>query len=211
MGTQFGELLAATPGQLPALPMVLPALDRLGVLLAAVTGAQSDRMTRDHGWRFMTVGRLLERLIGMSAQLGSFVDSGALGQAAGMELMLELFDSAITFRARYQRHEDLLALTDLLVLDSSNPRSLAGVLRRLRTELRKLPGGDEFIDTLLERLPEDGAGMTLDDLRGADEVQVLRVLEQVCAQLQASGAALADALGHRFFAHAPSGDELQRV
>ena len=60
--------------------------------------------------------------------------------AAGIELLLELFDSVITFRARYQRHEDLLALTDLLVLDSANPRALAGVLRRLRTELRKLPG-----------------------------------------------------------------------
>ena len=179
--------------------------------LAAVTGAQSDRMTRDHGWRFMTVGRLLERLIGMSAQLGSFVETGALGQAAGMELMLELFDSAITFRARYQRHEDLLALTDLLVLDSANPRSLAGVLRRLRTELRKLPGGDDFIDTLLRRLPADGAGVQLDDLRGADEAQVLRVLGEVCAQLQASGAGLADDLGHRFFAHASTGDELQRV
>jgi uncharacterized alpha-E superfamily protein len=43
---------------------------------------------------------------------------------AGIELLLELFDSAITFRARYQRHDDLLALTDLLVLDSANPRAL---------------------------------------------------------------------------------------
>jgi uncharacterized alpha-E superfamily protein len=159
----------------------------------------------------MTVGRLLERLIGLSAQLGGFVETGALGQATGMEMMLELFDSAITFRARYQRREDLLALTDLLVLDSANPRSLAGVLRRLRTELRKLPGGNDFIDTLLRRLPPDGAGVQLDDLRGADETQVLHVLGEVSAQLQASGAGLADDLGHRFFAHASTGDALQRV
>jgi uncharacterized alpha-E superfamily protein len=38
-----------------------------------------------------------------------------------MEMLLELFDSVITFRARYQRHDDLLALTDMLVLDSANP------------------------------------------------------------------------------------------
>jgi uncharacterized alpha-E superfamily protein len=211
MSAHVLALHAETPGRVPALGQVLPALDRLGVQLAAVTGAQSDRMTRDHGWRFMTVGRLLERLIGLSTQLGHFVETGALGQAAGMETMLELFDSAITFRARYQRHVDLLALADLLVLDSANPRSLAGVLRRLRTELRKLPGGEAFIDTLLRRLPAHGAGLQLDDLRGADEPQLLRVLGEVCAQLQVVGAALADDLGDRFFAHASTADELQRV
>ena len=155
--------------------------------LAAVTGAQSDRMTRDHGWRFMTVGRLLERLIGMSTQLGSFVETGALGQAAGMELMLELFDSAITFRARYQRHEDLLALTDLLVLDSANPRSLAGVLRRLRTELRKLPGGDDVHRHAAAAAARPTApACSSTTCAVPTKPQVLRVLGEVCAQLQAS-------------------------
>jgi uncharacterized circularly permuted ATP-grasp superfamily protein/uncharacterized alpha-E superfamily protein len=211
MGENFNALRGGASDGLPTLAQVLPALDRLAVQLAAVTGAQSDRMTRDHGWRFMTVGRLAERLIGMAAQLGTFVETGSLRHVAGTELMLELFDSAITFRARYQRHQDLLALTDLLVLDSANPRALAGVLRRLRTELRKLPGDDAFIARLLARLPEAGAGMHLDDLRGADEGRVLQLLGSVCAQLQHSGKALADDLGHRYFAHASGGDELQRV
>ena len=211
MSADFQALRSESQGHLPSLAQVLPALDRLGVQLAAVTGAQTDRMTRDHGWRFMTVGRLLERLIGLCGQLGSFAECGALGHAAGMALMLELFDSAITFRARYQRHEDLLALTDLLVLDSANPRSLSGVLRRLRTEMRKLPGGDDFIAALLRQLPADGAGVQLEELRGIDEPQLLQLLEKLCGQLQARGAALADDLGHRFFAHASTGDELQHV
>ena len=46
---------------------------------------------------------------------------------------------------------------------------------------------------------------------GADERQVLQVLAPLCAQLQAAGAELADVLSHRFFAHASTGDELQRV
>jgi uncharacterized circularly permuted ATP-grasp superfamily protein/uncharacterized alpha-E superfamily protein len=211
MGENFGSLRTEQADSLPTLPQVLPALDRLAVQLAAVTGAQTDRMTRDHGWRFLTVGRLLERLIGMSSQLGTFVDTGALRHGAGMELVLELFDSAITFRARYQRHEDLLALTDLLVLDSANPRSLAGVLRRLRTELRKLPGDDGFVGRLLSRLPGEGAGVQLDALRGADESHILRVLAEVCQRLVPCGKSLADDIGHRFFAHASASDELQRV
>jgi uncharacterized circularly permuted ATP-grasp superfamily protein/uncharacterized alpha-E superfamily protein len=211
MGEDFRHALPAGAETLPTLHRVLPALDRLGVQLAAVTGAQSDRMTRDHGWRFLTVGRMLERLIGMCAQLGSFVDTAALSHAAGMELMLELFDSAITFRARYQRHEDLLALTDLLVLDSSNPRALAGVLRRLRTEMRKLPGDEGFIAALLAMLPREGAGIQLNELRNADETQILDALRQVCTRLLAAGKGLADELGHHYFAHAGTGDELQRV
>jgi uncharacterized alpha-E superfamily protein len=211
MGEDFGVLRAAAPRALPTAAQVLPLLDRLAVQLSAVTGAQGDRMTRDHGWRFMTVGRLLERLIGLSTLLGTFAETGALRQPAGIESILELFDSAITFRARYQRHEDLLALADLLVLDSANPRALAGALRRMRTELRKLPGGDDYIRTLLEQLPAAGAGVGLDDLRGADEPQLELLLGRVGGELRRSGRALADALGHRFFAHATGGDALQRV
>jgi uncharacterized alpha-E superfamily protein len=195
----------------PAAAQVLPALDRLAVLLAAVTGTQTDRMTRDHGWRFLTAGRLIERLIGMAQQIEVFAAHGALVQVPGLTLLLELFDSAITFRARYQRHEDLLALTDLLVLDSSNPRALAGVLRRLRTELRKLPGSDTRVAALLALLPAEGAGIELQALRGADDAQLQRTLGPLAQQLQRAGRELADALGHHYFAHAAGGDEVQRV
>jgi uncharacterized alpha-E superfamily protein len=30
--------------------------------LAAITGAQTDRMTRDDGWRLLSIGRHIERL-----------------------------------------------------------------------------------------------------------------------------------------------------
>jgi uncharacterized circularly permuted ATP-grasp superfamily protein/uncharacterized alpha-E superfamily protein len=142
MREAFGEgmRLPGPPTELPTRAQVVGALDRLALHLAAVTGAQTDRMTRDHGWRLLTVGRLTERLIGLATRWQAFLAAQALDRAAGVELLLELCDSLITFRARYQRHEDLLPLTELLVIDSTNPRSLAGVLRRLRTELGKLPG-----------------------------------------------------------------------
>ena len=39
----------------------------------------------------------------------------------------------------------------------------------------------------------------------------VQVLQQMCQRLGTSGSGLADELGHRFFAHAAVGDELQRV
>jgi uncharacterized circularly permuted ATP-grasp superfamily protein/uncharacterized alpha-E superfamily protein len=211
MREAFAVALDTPGGALPSWPQVLPALDRLALQLAAATGAQTDRMTRDHGWRLLTVGRLLERLIGITTRLQVFLDSGALQSAAGVDLLLELFDSAITFRARYQRHEDLLAITDMLVLDDTNPRAFAGVLRRLRTELGKLPGAPESLQPLLARLPAEGTGLRLDDLRGASEAQIAQALQALAARLQTMALDLADEIGHRYFTLAAGQDELQRV
>ncbi|MEO7852169.1 MAG: circularly permuted type 2 ATP-grasp protein [Rubrivivax sp.] len=211
MRETFGQALPRGSERLPALARVLPALDRLALQLAAVTGAQSDRMTRDHGWRFMTVGRLLERLVGMATTLAAFVDGRAVEQVAGSEVLLELFDSAITFHARYQRHEDLLAITDLLVLDSANPRSLAGVIRRLRTELRKLPLDEASAATVLAALPAEGAGLSLEDLRGLDETSLLDKLSVLSHHLANLGWQLADDLSLRFFAHAHRGDDPRSI
>ena len=195
----FTEALTVPAGSLPTLPQVLPALDRVALKLAAITGTQTDRMTRDHGWRLLAVGRLLERLIGLAGTLQTFVDTGALHTAAGIDLVLELFDSVITYRARYQRHEDLLALTDMLVLDSSNPRALAGVLRRLRNEVAKLPGGDEATQPLLAELPVEGAGLTLESLRDADDVHIAAALHELTTTLADTAARLADGIGTRYF------------
>jgi uncharacterized alpha-E superfamily protein len=153
------------------------------------------------------VGRLLERLMGVTTRLQAFVQAQALGSAAGIEMLLELFDSVITFRARYQRHDDLLALADLLVLDSANPRAFAGVLRRLRTELGKLPGPADSLQPFLAMLPPQGPGLTLDELRGADDAAIARALLKVSLDLVGTAAALADRVSERFFTLAHGTDQ----
>ncbi len=203
----FATTLQAPANELPTLTQVLPALDRLALQLAAVTGAQTDRMTRDHGWRLLAVGRLLERLIGVTTRFEAFLDARALASVAGIELLLELFDSVITFRARYQRHEDLLALADLLVLDSANPRAFAGVLRRLRTEIGKLPGDEDGRRALLALLPAEGAGLTLESLRGADDAAIAQALRSLALTLKRRAAMLADRVGERFFTLAQGVDQ----
>jgi len=217
MGEGFTSALETLHGELPLPAQVLPALDRLALQLAAATGAQTDRMTRDHGWRLLTVGRLIERLQGLTMRLQSFLGPagaepplGALAGVAGVELLLEQFDSLITFRARYQRHEDLLALTEVLVLDSANPRAFAGVLRRLRTELSKLPGPAEAHLPLLALLPAEGAGLTLERLRQLEDRPVSATadaLRDLAAELLQAAHALADQIGERFFTLARGQDQ----
>ncbi len=108
--------------------------------MAAVTGAQTDRMTRDDGWRLLSVGRHIERLGFLAASLLSGFQTGSVHTAGGFEAMLALFDGTITFHAQYQQSRDLAALLDLLVLDRDNPRSLAWVAHTLRGRLAKLAG-----------------------------------------------------------------------
>jgi uncharacterized circularly permuted ATP-grasp superfamily protein/uncharacterized alpha-E superfamily protein len=211
MRENFCEHFEALATVVPTVAQALPALDRLAVQLAAVTGAQTDRMTRDHGWRLLSVGRLIERLTGMTTTFAALLDGDALRSASGVDLLLELFDSTITFRARYQRHEDLLALVDLLVLDDANPRAFGGTLRRLRTELGKLPGSPAVLGALRERLPVEGAGLSLADLRDMSDAQVQARVAALAVRLQQAGARLSEDVGQRFFAHAEGGDRVQRI
>jgi uncharacterized alpha-E superfamily protein len=204
LGEDLQAELRDAPGGVPPTTQAVTALQRLALQLAAVTGAQTDRMTRDHGWRLLSVGRLIERLGGMARVLSRLLDALDTrgGSAVATGLLLELFDSSITFRARYQRHEDLLALVDVLVLDDTNPRAFAGTLRRLRTELGKLPGPAAWRDEMVALLPARGAGLSLDDLRAAGAAAAQPLLAALSQRLADGAAQLSDLVGQRYFAHA---------
>ncbi len=138
--------------------------------MAAVTGAQTDRMTRDDGWRLLSVGRHIERLGFLASSLLSGFETGSVHTPGGFEAMLALFDGTITFHAQYQQSRDLAALLDLLVLDRDNPRSLAWVAHTLRGRLAKLAGsGPGELCNLSLRVP-DPAGWNLAHLCEAQPV-----------------------------------------
>jgi uncharacterized alpha-E superfamily protein len=110
--------------------------------MAAITGAQTDRMTRDDGWRLLSIGRHVERLGFLAGALSRALACGSLVTDSGFDAMVELFDSAITFHAQFQQSRDMAALVDLLVLDRDNPRSVAWVAHTLRGRLAKLAGSE---------------------------------------------------------------------
>ncbi|MEI8028334.1 MAG: circularly permuted type 2 ATP-grasp protein [Comamonadaceae bacterium] len=123
--------------------------------MAAITGAQTDRMTRDDGWRLLSIGRHIERLGFLAGALLRGFETGSVHTHGGFEAMVELFDSTITFHAQYQQSRDLAALIDLLVLDRDNPRSLAWITHTMRGRLAKLAGCEpEELSALSLRVPD---------------------------------------------------------
>jgi len=119
----------------------LRVLERLSARLDAMTGAQTDRMTRDDGWRLLSTGRHLERLAFLASALARGFETGAVHDEGGFEALLALFDSSITYQALYQKRQDVTALIDLLVLDRDNPRSLAWVTQTLVGRLARVQAG----------------------------------------------------------------------
>ena len=132
--------------------------------MAAITGAQTDRMTRDDGWRLLSIGRHIERLGFLASSLLCGIKTGSIHTDGGVEAMIALFDSTITFRAQYQQCRDLAALIDLLVLDSDNPRSLAWVAHTLRGRLAKLAGSGPGELSALSLLVPDPTAWSLTQL-----------------------------------------------
>ncbi len=107
-------------------------LDGLITQLMTLSGFALDGMTRDTAWRFMSIGRRMERLLFQCAAVQcAFLYDGS----AGLSWLLRLSDSIVTYRARYMTSPEWLPVLDLVVLDASNPRSVLfsarGVLQYL--------------------------------------------------------------------------------
>ncbi|MGO4580580.1 circularly permuted type 2 ATP-grasp protein [Cupriavidus sp. 2TAF22] len=187
-------------------PRVLAALDHLGMQLAAISGAQGDRMMRDEAWRLLFIGRHIERVSTLSTFLEVFTRHGALLHRSGFDLLLHLFDSTLTFRALYPGRTDVPALVEQVVIEPTNPRGLYGVLARLRVKLGQLtppasPAGTGRTP-LPQWLPAVEALPGWDALCRRDESGQYTNLVQACDQLSSLVGQLSDEISARYFSHA---------
>ena len=185
---------------------VVPALEYLGMQLTAITGAQTARMTRDAGWRLLTIGRQIERLSSMSSTAWALFQDQVVLQEPGFDLLLDLFDSTITYRAHYQRRHEIPALLDLLVMDPENPRSLACILDVLRSQILLLPGPELAtahgpLTELLALLPATGVGAGLAELCERDALGNFGRLLALTSGLSEAARHLSDQIGRRYFSH----------
>jgi uncharacterized alpha-E superfamily protein len=189
--------------------------------MSAITGAQTDRMTRDDGWRLLSIGRHIERLSFLASALLRGLETGSVHTDGGFEAMISLFDSTITFHAQFQQSRDLAALIDLLVLDRDNPRSLAWVTHTLRGRLTKLAGCESDAPSAISMRVPDPAAWSLAQLCETQPVEATPgndpgpepgyyfALNDLLLQCTAAAFHVSDAISATYFTH--SGETKQSV
>ncbi len=196
----LADALRASAGQ-AATPDVMGVLARAATHLCAITGAQTDRMTRDDGWRLLSVGRQIERLGMLSHALALGFELGVHEADDGFALLLGLFDSVITYRAQFQARREVLPLLHLLVYDTDNPRSLAWVERTMRERLRKLARHDAaWAQAATADLPAP-ENWSLAELAQRDEQGRHGTLVAALRQSSSHAQRLSDEIGRHLFAH----------
>ena len=96
-------------------------------------------MTRGPNWLFLDLGRRLERALHLAWLVRQTVADTDARETEHMRILLEIADSAMTYRSRYLNVFQLVPFVDLLLLDEHNPRSCAFQLAAIESHLRELP------------------------------------------------------------------------
>lgn len=135
-GDTWSKSIASAP---PA--SVVDMIEEGLAAVSAFNGLMHENMTRNYGWSFLDMGRRLERAYNLSeAMLALFVPApDPEEESASLQLLLELADSFITYRSRYRLDPMRVLVLDLLVLDETNPRSLAYQLEAISRHMETLP------------------------------------------------------------------------
>jgi uncharacterized circularly permuted ATP-grasp superfamily protein/uncharacterized alpha-E superfamily protein len=181
--------------------------DKLITALTAFNGLTLENMTRGRSWRFLDIGRRIERTLLISRLLQATLAtvSNENDQALLADSMLTIVDSLMTYRRRYRYGIKIPELLDLVISDENNPRSLAFQLSKLERHMASLPQQNKSGSrTELERLALETATLVrladINRLATVDETSGRReTLENFLGVLNTRLPALSDALTMTYF------------
>lgn len=195
---------------------VLTMTDDLITELSAFSGIIMESMTRTQAFRFLELGRRVER----SLQLISLVKNCFIPmpeiQAPILETVLEVADSLMTYRSRYLSNLQLAAVLDLLLTDESNPRSLVFQFMQLSKHVERLPRNRD----LPGYSTEQRLAMTLlhsvrmIDIQEVSDTHCLgdhSVLEELIETWDFQIPKLSEAISHRYLVHAVPSHQLADI
>lgn len=119
-------------------------LDETITLFNAISGFVSESMTRTQGWRFLDLGRRIERAYQTTQAIRHMLpmDVKAADLPQSLENCLQMCDSFMTYRNRYLANIQPSAVLDLVITDETNPRSILFQLQRITKHVERLPRPD---------------------------------------------------------------------
>jgi uncharacterized circularly permuted ATP-grasp superfamily protein/uncharacterized alpha-E superfamily protein len=138
--TDLVEMINAPIDQPPTESAMFERINGALRIIASFSGLAQENMSQLAGWRFLELGRRIERAIATCRFVRQFAFTKLTG---ALDVLLELADSQITYRRRYVMVAAAAPVIDLVVLEPNNPRSVAYQLGRIETHLAALPRGDE--------------------------------------------------------------------
>ena len=103
---------------------VLLELNQILTLLSAFSGLGAESMTRGPGWRFLDMGRRVERAQQTLRVVRGLLVNAQVELLPRLEAMLEIADSSMTYRYRYLTTLQLAPVLDLVLGDDTNPRAV---------------------------------------------------------------------------------------
>jgi uncharacterized alpha-E superfamily protein len=185
----------------------LRLLNRLIQYLAAFSGMAMENMTRGYGWRFLDMGRRIERVRTMNLLVQQLVVPGDPDKDGGLDLLLELADSKMTYRGRYHAAPQTTRVLDLVLADDSNPRSVLFQAVTIDEHLGQLPHTDP--DGLMTR-DQRVARQLISEIELADMIAlgeslsrsgVRARLERLTRRIEGDLIELSDLITQHFFSH----------
>ena len=187
-----------------SLALALAWLDRAVTSMMTLSGFVLDGMTRSTSWRFLSIGRRIERLSTLCQTLKVATREG---RSSGLDWLLELTDSTVTYRSRYLVAPEWLPVLDLLLRDDTNPRSVAFQVKGLVEYTDKLERTHgRFASDVLGPAQAALLALGAHDLHPESEA-----LAAVIDQLQRAAYTVSDELTLKFFSHAASRSVLSLV
>lgn len=181
-------------------------LDTLVLDLAAFGGMHLENVTRGHGWRFLELGRRIERASHSAEVLSAAVTLGGQDDSV-LPPLLDIFDSTMTYRRFHFARPALAPAIHLLLLEEINPRSIAYQLKKLGQLSRHLPVDSASASNGAEKALTDelqGHLLAFPLSKLADQPVTLLVQNHtaLCDALDKGLQKLSNTITERYFSHA---------
>ena len=181
-------------------------LDGVIVTLSAFAGLLMENTTRGFGWRFLEIGRRMERALQTAELLGSSLAAAPAELEPYLQLLLQIADSSITYRSRYPTVLQADFVLEVLFTDESNPRAVAFQLATLLHQIDRLQELEDASRDGIERALAFKAMAAIREVRLAeisrrDPDGRFGALDEVIGQLRATLYEISDAVTANYLSH----------